>query len=68
MEFYNFDNELYKIIEIKGIYPLQDGKFIVKNMEANNLLTGRNSVIEMSNIAVGGQVDDSVFSLQNLER
>ncbi len=36
MEFYNFDNELYKIIEIKGIYPLPDGKFIVKNMTANN--------------------------------
>ena len=68
MEFYNFDNELYKIIEIKGIYPLKDGKFIVKNMIANNLLTGRKSEIEMTNIAVGGQVDDSVFSLQNLER
>lgn len=68
MEFYNFDNELYKIILIKGIYPLKDGKFIIKNMEANNLLTGRNSVIEMTNIAVGGIVDDAVFSLQNLER
>lgn len=68
MEFYNFDNELYKIIEIKGIYPLPDGKFIIKNMEANNLLNGRKSIIEMTNIAVGGQVDDSVFSLQNLER
>ena len=34
MEFYNFDNELYKIIEIKGIYPLKDGKFIVKNMDS----------------------------------
>ena len=68
MEFYNFDNELYKVILIKSIYPLKEGKFIIKNMEANNLLTGRNSVIEMTNIAVGGQVDDSVFSLQNLER
>jgi hypothetical protein len=68
MEFYNFDNELYKVIVIKSVYPLKEGKFIVKNMEANNLLSGRNSVIEMTNIAVGGQVDDSVFSLQNLER
>jgi hypothetical protein len=68
MDFYNFDNELYKTIVIKGVYPLKEGKFIVKNMEANNLLSGRNSVIEMTNIAVGGQVDDSVFSLQNLER
>jgi hypothetical protein len=68
MEFYNFDNELFKIIEIKAIYPLKDGKFIVKNMLANNLLTGRKSEIELTNIAVGGSVDDAVFSLQNLER
>jgi hypothetical protein len=68
MEFYNFDDELYKIIEIKGIYPLPDGKFIVKNMTANNVLNGRKSEIDMTNISVGGQIDDSVFSLQNLER
>lgn len=68
MEFFNFDNELYKVIEIKEIYPLQDGKFIVKNMTANNLLTGRKSEIGMTNISVGGKTDDSVFSLQNLDR
>jgi hypothetical protein len=68
MEFYNFDDELYKVIEIKSVYPLQDGKFIIKNMEANNLLTGRKSTIEMTKIVSGSQVDDTVFSLQNLER
>jgi hypothetical protein len=68
MEFYNFDNELYKIIVIKGIYPLPNGKFIIKSMEADNLLTSRKSAIEMTNITVGSQIDDSVFSLQNLER
>jgi hypothetical protein len=68
MEFFNFENKLYKIIEITGIYPLQDGRFIVKNMTANNLLTGRKSEIDMSKITVGGEVDDAVFSLQNLER
>jgi hypothetical protein len=68
MEFFNFDNKLFKIIEITAIYPLQDGKFIVEEMTANNLLTGRRSEINMSNIAVGGTVDDNVFSLQNLER
>jgi hypothetical protein len=68
MEFYNFDNELFKIIEIKGIYPLQDGKFIIKNMSANNLLTRRQSEIGMNNISTGDKIDDSVFSLQNLER
>ena len=68
MEFYNFDNEIFKIIEIMSVFPLQEGKFIVKKMAADNLLTGRKSEIEMTNIAVGGSVDDAVFSLQNLER
>ncbi|MBK7712516.1 MAG: outer membrane lipoprotein-sorting protein [Bacteroidales bacterium] len=68
MEFYNFDNELFKVIEITGIYPLQDGQYIVKKMSAENLLTGRKSEITMTNISVAGQIDDNVFSLQNLER
>jgi hypothetical protein len=68
MEFYNFDNELFKIIEIKEIYPLQDGRFIIKNMVANNSITSRRSEINMNNISEGVKVDDSVFSLQNLER
>jgi outer membrane lipoprotein-sorting protein len=68
MEFYNFDNELYKTIEIKNIYPLPDGKFIIKDMIANNLITDRKSEIIMSNITEGTKVDDSIFTLQNLER
>lgn len=68
MEFYNFDNELFKTIEIVGIYPLKDGKFIIKDMIANNLVTGRRSEITITNITEGAKVDDSVFSLQNLER
>lgn len=68
MEFYNFDNELFKTIEIKGIYPLENGKFIIKNMTANNLLTNRKSEIVLNNIAEGAMVDDSFFTLQNLTR
>jgi hypothetical protein len=68
MEFYNFDNELFKTIEIKGILPLQDGKYIIKNMIANNLLSSRKSEISLSKIEDGLKVDDSYFSIQNLER
>jgi outer membrane lipoprotein-sorting protein len=68
MEFFNFDNELFKIIEIKSIYPLADGKFIIKNMVASNILSNRKSEITFDNIREGLKVDDSVFSLQNLER
>jgi len=68
MEFYNFDNELFKIIEIKSIYPLEGGKYIIKNMIANNILTDRKSEIILNNISEGTKVDDSYFTLQNLER
>ena len=68
MEFYNFDNELFKIIEIKSIFPLDDGKYLVKNMVASNLNTNRKSEILFSNISEGIKVDDSNFTIQNLER
>ena len=68
MEFYNYDNELFKSIEIKSIYPLKDGKFIIRNMIANNLLTNRKSEIALSNIAAGTIVEDSYFTIQNLKR
>lgn len=67
MEFYNFDNELYKVVEIKSFFPLKDGKYMVKNMVANNLNTNRKSEILFSNISEGAKVDDSNFTIQNLE-
>jgi len=68
MEFYNFDNELFKIIEIKSIFQLDNGKYLIKNMVANNLSTSRKSEILFSNINDGVNVDDSFFTVQNLER
>ena len=68
MEFYNFDNELYKTIEIKSIYPLPEGKYIIKNMVADNVKTKRKSEIVLNNIAEGVKVDDSYFTIQNLQR
>jgi hypothetical protein len=68
MEFFNFDNELYKTIVIESIHPLPDGKYLVKDMVATNYLNRRTSEIRMSDITTGANVDDSVFSLRNLER
>jgi hypothetical protein len=68
MEFYNFDNALFKIIEIKSVFPLDDGKYLVKDMVANNLITSRRSEILFSNINEGVKVDDTFFTVQNLER
>jgi outer membrane lipoprotein-sorting protein len=68
MEYYNYDNQLYKIIEVNGVQPLADGKYIIKDMDAKNLVTGRSSEIMFDKIATNAKIDDSVFSLQNLER
>jgi hypothetical protein len=68
MEFYNFDNGLFKTIEIKGIYNLPGGRFTISNMLSNNLSTSRKSEIKMADIVEGARVDDSVFTLQNLEK
>jgi hypothetical protein len=68
MEFYNFDNELFKEIEIRSIFPLTDGKFMVKDMVASNLATSRKSQILFNNIREGINIEDSYFTVQNLER
>jgi hypothetical protein len=68
MEFYNFDDELFKIIEIKSIQPMTDGKYMIKNMIASNLVTSRKSEILFSKIDEQIKVDDTFFTVQNLER
>ncbi len=68
LEFYNFDNVLFKTIEIKNILPLHDGKFLIKDMLAFNLSTSRKSEIFFNRINEGIKIDDAVFSVQRLEQ
>ncbi len=68
MEFYNFDNELFKIIEVKSIQQLPGGKYVIRDMLANNVLTGRKSELTFTNITENPRIDDSAFTVQNLER
>lgn len=68
MEFYNFDNELFKTIEIEKVYPLPDGKYLVSDMKAVNLLKGRSSEISFTDINARTRIEDSFFTVQNLER
>jgi hypothetical protein len=68
IEFYNFDNELFKIIEVKNVHPLSEGKYMIQEMTADNVLTGRKSAITFTNISDNPKIDNSVFTVQNLER
>jgi hypothetical protein len=68
IEYYNFDNQLFKIMEVKSIQPSENGKYIIKDMTASNTITGRSSEILFDKINAGVKIEDSEFSLQNLER
>jgi hypothetical protein len=68
IEYYNFDNQLFKTMEVKSIQPSENGKYIIKDMIATNTITGRSSEILFDKISIGAKIEDSEFSLQNLER
>lgn len=68
MEFYNFDNQIFKIIEITSVHPLGEGRYIIDDMKANNLTNGRSSEIRLDKIVTNVTIENSVFSVQNLER
>jgi len=68
MEFYNFDKKLFKIIEIKSIQNLSEGKYMIRNMAATNILTGRKSEILFGDIQEGIGIDDSSFTIQSLQK
>jgi Outer membrane lipoprotein-sorting protein len=68
MEFYNFDGELFKTIDIRSVHPMADGKYMIQDMTASNILKNRKSEIVFSNIQEQVKVDDTFFTVQNLER
>lgn len=68
MEFYNFDNELYKTIEIKDFLKVSDNRYIIKHMIANNIIKNRSSEIILTDIRTGTEIRDELFTLANLEK
>ncbi len=68
MEFYNFDDEMFKTIEIKSVHEMAGGKYMIKDMIASNHITDRKSEIVFNNIEEQVKVDDAFFTVRNLER
>ena len=68
MEFYNFDNEHFRTIDIKSVFPMPGGKYTYKNMMATNHKNNRKSEILYTSISAGITAEDSFFTVQNLER
>ena len=68
MEFYDFDGQLSKLIEIRGTKEVYNNKYMITNMIAKNLSNGRNSEINISEIRTGSQINDEIFTLAYIER
>jgi hypothetical protein len=68
MEFYDFSNKLYKVIEVSEVKMLPGNKYLITNMAATNMSNGRSSDIRIANAEAGSAVDDSVFNVQNIDR
>jgi len=68
MEFYNFDNEHFRTIDIKSVHPLPGGKYTYEHMTATNHRNNRKSEIRYTSISAGVTAEDSFFTVQNLER
>jgi hypothetical protein len=68
MEFYDFSNQLFKIIEVSEVKMLPGSKYLVTNMSATNISNGRSSRIKITNAEAGSDIEDTVFNVQNIDR
>jgi len=68
MEFYNFDDEMFKTIEIRDVHEMDEGRYMIKDMIASNHITDRKSEIVFNDIEEEVKVDDAFFTVRNLER
>lgn len=69
IDFYNFDNELFKTIEIVGTQPLvgKEG-YIMTDMLAENHLNGRSSRVKFDDVNTSASIPDNTFIADNLAR
>lgn len=69
IEFYNFDNQLFRTIDILATRP-QVGKegYLMTEMYVENRLNGRNSRIIFENINTESAIADNIFTVENMSR
>ncbi len=69
IEFYNFDNQLFRTIDILATRPLvgKEG-YLMTEMYVENRLNGRNSRIIFENINTESAIADNIFTVENMSR
>jgi len=69
IDFYNFDNELFKTIEIVTTQPLEGKEgYIMTDMLAINHLSGRSSRVKFDQVNTSASIPDNTFIADNLSR
>jgi hypothetical protein len=70
IDFYNFDDELFKTIEILATIPGpgSGGNYIMTEMFARNHLNGRTSRVLFDQVDASATISDNTFVVENLAR
>jgi hypothetical protein len=69
IDFYNFDDELFKTIEIVATQPLAGKEgYVMTDMFAKNHLNGRSSRVKFDQVNTSATIADNTFSVESLAR
>lgn len=69
IDFYNFNGELFKTIEIVSTQPLEGKEgYVMTDMLARNFLNGRSSRVKFDQVNTSATIPDNTFIADNLSR
>ncbi|PLW95833.1 MAG: RND transporter [Marinilabiliales bacterium] len=66
--FYDFDDEIFKEILLRDYEEIDDGKYMVRQMEAINLQNDRKSVMTIDKLQKGSDLTENSFTPAALEK
>lgn len=66
--FYDFDGEIFKEILLRDYEEIDDGKYMVRKMEAINLQNDRTSVMTIDKLQKGSDLTENSFTPAALEK
>ncbi len=67
-EFYDLDDELWKVMTLSDYQPVGDSRAMARKMEIKNMQTGRRSVLAISKLQAGSSLTESSFTTAMLEK
>jgi hypothetical protein len=69
IDFYNFEDELFKTIEIVATQPIAGKEgYVMTDMFAKNHLNGRSSRVKFDEVNTSATIPDNTFIADNLSR